>query len=66
MSIPTEEFSQFQGTGTVTSDEAFLSYLGGNQNNLSNVLSTNENNYENHELQIKGKGMFLYSVVSGP
>ena len=52
MSIPTEEFSQFQGTGTVTSDEAFLSYLGGNQNNLSNVLSTNENNDENHELQV--------------
>ena len=52
MSIPTEEFSQFQGTGTVTSDDAFLSYLGGNQNNLSNVLSTNENNDENHELQV--------------
>ena len=47
MSIPTEEFSQFQGTGTVTSDEAFLSYLGGNQNNLSK--STNENNDENHK-----------------
>ena len=52
MSIPTEEFSQFQGTGTVTSDEAFLSYLGGNQNNLSNVLSKNENIDENHELQV--------------
>ena len=52
MSIPTEEFSQLQGTGTVTFDEAFLSYLGGNQNNLSNILSTNENNDENHELQV--------------
>ena len=52
MSIPTEDFSQFQGTGTVTSDEAFLSYLGGNQNNLSNVLSTNENNDENNEPQV--------------
>ena len=28
------------------------SCLGGNQNNLSNVLSTNENNDENHELQV--------------
>ena len=52
MSIPTEEFSQCQETGTLTSNEAFLSYLGGNQNNLNNVLSTNENNDENQELQV--------------
>ena len=52
MSIPTEDFSQIQGTGTVTSDEAFLSYLGGGQNNLSNVLNTNENNDKNNEPQV--------------
>ena len=50
MSIPTEDFSQFQGT--VTSNEAFLSYLGGGQNNLRNVLSTNKNNDENNEPQV--------------
>ena len=38
-------------SGTVTLDEAFLSYLGG-QNNLSNVFSTNENNDENNEPQV--------------
>ena len=52
MSIPTGYFSKFQGTGTVTSDEAFLSNLGGGQNNLSNVLSTIENNDENNEPRV--------------
>ena len=50
MSMPTKDFSQFQGT--VTTDEAFLSYLGGCQNNLIIVLSTNESNDENNEPQV--------------
>ena len=37
---------------TIMFDEASLSYLGGGQNNPSNVLGTNENNDKNNEPQV--------------